>query len=286
LSIHDRRLNAFRPDLADERLRGAVDAARFVAGKAGRIAVPVADLRRAPRPDAGLDTQLLCGEAVRVFDDGEGWAWVQAVRDGYVGYVAASAIVSDGPTPTHVVCLPRTFIYPGPDMKLPAGGALSLGSGVAIVGDAETRGTAYSLLASGEAIVSRHLRPVGVRDADYVAVAETLLGAPYLWGGTSAFGIDCSGLVQLSMRMTGVNVLRDTDMQAATIGTTLDQGDDFSGLRRGDLVFWKGHVAVMADEGMILHASGHTMTVACEPLREAIDRIGYLYGGPTGLRRP
>ena len=286
MSVHDRRLNAFRPDLADERLRGTVDAARFVAGEAGRITVPVADMRRAPRPDAGLDTQLLRGETVRVFDNGEGWAWVQAARDGYVGYVAGAALSTETETPTHVVSVPRTYIYSGPDMKLPATGVLSLGSALAIVGSAETRGTEYALLAAGAAIVTRHLRDIGVVDTDYVAVAETLLGAPYLWGGASAFGIDCSGLVQLSMRMTGVDVLRDTDMQATAIGTPLDPGRDFSGLRRGDLVFWKGHVAVMTDARTILHANGHTMTVAGEPLREAIDRIGYLYGGPTGFRRP
>jgi cell wall-associated NlpC family hydrolase len=151
---------------------------------------------------------------------------------------------------------------------------------------AETRGTRYALLSTGEAMISGHLRPAGEFSEDYVAVAETLLMTPYLWGGSTAFGIDCSGLVQLAMRMTGRNVLRDTDMQAATIGEPIMSGEGYSGLRRGDLVFWKGHVAIMTDERTMIHANGHTMLVSREGLTEAIDRIGYLYGGPTGFRRP
>ena len=142
------------------------------------------------------------------------------------------------------------------------------------------------MLASGEAMIAGHLRPVGEPAADYVAVAETLIDTPYLWGGTTGFGIDCSGLVQLSMRMAGRDVLRDTDMQAATVGEPVEPGPDFSALRRGDLVFWKGHVAIMTDAASMIHANGHTMIVSREGLREAIDRIGYLYGQPTGFRRP
>jgi cell wall-associated NlpC family hydrolase len=286
VSIYDKRLHAFRPDLADERLRGQVEAERFVAGRPARIGVSVADVRGAPRPDAGLSTQLLCGDDVRVFDETEGWAWIQAERDGYVGYVADTALKARDGAPTHVVCVPRTFVYPGPDMKLPRGDALSLGAELVVAGAAETRGTAYSLLASGEAVIARHLAPAGRHGVDYVAIAEELLGTPYLWGGASAFGIDCSGLVQLAMRMTGRDVLRDSDMQAASIGEPFDPGPDHSGLARGDLVFWKGHVGIMLDADIMIHANGHTMMVSREKLRDAIERIGYLYGGPTLFRRP
>jgi cell wall-associated NlpC family hydrolase len=285
LTARDPRLHAFRTDLADERLRGEVDAPRFVSGRPARIRVAVADIRNAPRPDSGLSTQALIGDDVHVFDVVEGWAWIQAERDGYVGYVADAAL-TDRDLPTHVVSTPRTFVYPGPDLKLPKTGELSMGSRVAVTGSAETRGTAYALLASGEALISKHLQPLDWTAPDYVAVAETLIHTPYLWGGASAFGIDCSGLVQLSMRMAGESVLRDSDMQAATIGSELEPGPDFSGLRRGDLVFWKGHVAIMTDPGGMIHASGHTMTVAREPLRQAIERTAYLYGGPTAFRRP
>ncbi|WP_378944992.1 NlpC/P60 family protein [Mesorhizobium sp. ANAO-SY3R2] len=286
MTARDSRLHAFRPDLADARLQGEVAAERFVAGRPARISVPVADVRKAPRPDGGLNTQLLCGDNVLVFEEIEGFAWLQAERDGYVGYVSSGDLAPRHDETTHVVTALRTFIYPGPDMKFPRTGALSIGARVAITGYAETRGTHYALLASGEALVSQHLAPIGTTADDYVAVAERLIDTPYLWGGSSAFGIDCSGLVQLSMRMAGRDVLRDSDMQEAALGAKVDAGADFSQLRRGDLVFWKGHVAIMTDGENMIHANGHTMTVAREGLREAIDRIGYLYGGPTIFRRP
>lgn len=286
MTARDSRLHAFRPDLADARLQGEVVAERFVAGHSARISASVADVRKAPRPDSGLNTQLLFGDEVVVFEEAEGFAWLQAERDGYVGYVSSGDLAARGADPTHVVTALRTFVYPGPDMKFPRSGQLSIGSQVAVTGFAETRGTRYGLLPSGEAIVLQHLAPLGTTTDDFVAVAERLIDTPYLWGGFSAFGIDCSGLVQLSMRMTGRNVLRDSDMQEASLGMPVDAGADFSGLQRGDLVFWKGHVAIMTDAENMIHANGHTMTVAREGFRQAIDRIGYLYGGPTSFRRP
>ena len=286
MSAHDRRLHAFRPDLADERLRGKVEAERFVPGRLARIVVPVADLRTAPRPDSGLSSQLLYGDDVRVFEEREGWAWVQAVRDDYVGYVADTVLGPAGDAVTHVIRAPRTFVYPGPDMKLPRSGDLSIGSGVAITGFTETRGTRYGILPSGEAVIAGHLVSSETVADDFVSVAETLINTPYLWGGNTGFGIDCSGLVQLAMRMTGKDVLRDSDMQAEAIGAAIDPGPGFNRLQRGDLVFWKGHVAIMTNSGNMIHANGRTMLVSFEPLRAAIERISYLYGGPTGFRRP
>jgi cell wall-associated NlpC family hydrolase len=282
----DRRLNAFRPDLADARLRGRVEATRFVAGRKARVAVPVLDVKSAPRADAGLDTQLLCGDEVAVFDEHEGYAWVQAARDSYVGYVAGSGLAPAADAPGHVVCVPRTFLYREPDMKRSATAALSLGSRLTIVGAATTRGTDYALLDTGEAVIADHIRKVWQVHDDYVAVAETLERTPYLWGGASAFGIDCSGLVQLSLRMAGRSAPRDTDMQAAGLGEPLAVGDELSGLRRGDLVFWKGHVAIMTDDEAIIHASGHAMMVVRERLADAVGRIARLYARPVGFRRP
>ena len=286
MTARDARLHAFRSDLADARLKGEVAADRFVTGSPARITASVADLRKAPRPDAGVNTQALFGEDVLVFEDAGGWAWIQAEGDGYVGYVADTVLGPRERAPTHVVSAPRTFLYPGPDLRFPIDGQLSMGSSVTVTGSAETRGTQYALLPSGQAILARHLRPATEQADDYVAVAEGFLGTPYLWGGVSGFGIDCSGLVQLAMRMTGRQVLRDSDMQAASIGTPFEPGPDFSGLRRGDLVFWKGHVAIMTDAKDMIHANGHTMLVSREGLREAVERISYLYGGPTGFRRP
>ncbi|WP_425287376.1 NlpC/P60 family protein [Paramesorhizobium deserti] len=282
----DRRLHAFRPDLADSNLRGRVEAGRFTEGKPMRVALPVIDLRGEPRPDSGPQTQLLLGDEVRVFEEADGWCWVQAARDGYVGYVSDFSLEQLRGKSTHVVCVPRTFLYPGPDLRFPHSQALSLGSCIAVTGEAETRGTRYLILESGEAVIARHVQPIGEFADDYVAVAETLLYTPYLWGGTSSFGIDCSGLVQLSMLMTGKNVLRDTDMQAATIGAIVELDANYGNLRRGDLVFWKGHVAIMADERTLIHANGHTMSTTFEPLRDAIERIAYLYDHPTVVRRP
>lgn len=286
MTSRDRRLTVARPDLADIRLQGEVEAARFVAGRPARAAAPIVDMRRAPKADTGLDTQLLRGADVLVFDVADGWAWVQAGHDSYVGYIEAGALREDAAAPTHLVAAPRTFLYPGPDMKLPRVAALSLGSAITVVGWAETRGTQYGVLDTGEAIFAGHIVPADAVVSDWVAVAESLLGTPYLWGGVSAFGIDCSGLVQIGMRMAGRPVQRDSDQQAATLGEPLDPGADFANLRRGDLVFWKGHVGIMTDGETLIHANGHTMTVALEPLRAAVERIGYLYGAPTLFRRP
>lgn len=282
----DRRLNAFRADLADVALEGRVGAARFVEGWEMQVAVPVLDLKSAPRPDAGLDTQLLFGERVTVFEDSEGYSWLRSERDSYVGYASSAGLTFALTDATHIVSVPRTFSYREADMKKATTGAYALGSRINVAGSAETRGLGYALLPSGEAVVAGHLVPVGATVSDYVSIAELLEHTPYLWGGTSAFGIDCSGLVQLSMRMAGKTVLRDTDMQARSIGTQLDIGHDLVGLQRGDLVFWKGHVAIMVDAENIIHANGHSMTVAREPLRQAVDRIAYIYDRPTGFRRP
>lgn len=284
--MRDARLHAFRADLADVRLRGEVEAPRFVAGRPARIVSPVADIRKAPDATSGLNSQLILGDDVQLFEEKDGWSWLQAERDGYVGYVPSAAIGERADSPTHVVAVPRTFVYPGPDLKLAHRRALSMGSRLTVVGRAETRNTLYAVLDSGETVIEAHLLPVESCAADYVSVAETLVHTPYLWGGASGFGIDCSGLVQLSMRMTGTSVLRDTDMQVASIGQPIAAGADFSGLQRGDLVFWRGHVAIMTDPATMIHASGHTMLVSNETLADAVARIEPLYGLPTAFRRP
>tara|TARA_R110000787_G_scaffold68068_4_gene152346 strand:- start:235 stop:1095 length:861 start_codon:yes stop_codon:yes gene_type:complete len=281
----DRRSHAYRPDLADIRLRGRVTADRYIEGMPAEVIVPVAALHPRPDPESSIDTQALRGEALSVFDISGGWAWVQLAADGYVGYVREQAIGQGAGPATHVVSVPRSFLYPGPDLRFPHLDALSMGSRLRIVGTAETRATPYAILEDGSAIIAAHLLPVAENlTDDPVSVASRFLETPYLWGGRSGFGIDCSGLVQMALAMTGKSAPRDSDQQAASLGRIIDPDTD--GLQRGDLVFWKGHVGFLEDPQTLLHASGGTMYVTREPLQEAIDRIARLYGMPTCYRRP
>ena len=265
----DRRLTPARPDLADERLRGTVAAERYSAGTPMRVVVPAAPLRRNPVPDAPLDTEALMGEPVTVYDEQEGWAWVQLATDGYVGYLPSEALGTPEPVPTHRVRALRTFVYPAANMKTPPLRAFSTAAAVAVravEGD-------YARLAEGGFVFAKHLAVLGDSEPDFVAVAERFLHTPYLWGGKTSLGLDCSGLIQIALGAAGIAAPRDTDMQQQAVGTPVAVGPDLRGLERGDLVFWKGHVGVMLDGERLLHANGHHMAVAIEPLRVAAGRI-------------
>lgn len=260
-------------------------------GSRAGIAVAFTELRKDPDPDCAIDTQLMFGETVEVHDIRNGWAWVRADRDGYVGWLEEITLIHDPKPATHIVHVPRTFFYPAPDLKRPHKGMRSMGSALTVVGDAEVRGTKYLMLENGDAVIAKHVRPMDQRDDDYVSVAQSLVLTPYLWAGTTAFGLDCSGLVKLAKFMCGDRVLRDSDMQAATIGKEIDPGKNFDMIERGDLIFWNGHVAICegpskTGEQTVIHANGHSMNVKSEPLIEAVDRIAYLYEKPTGVRRP
>jgi cell wall-associated NlpC family hydrolase len=283
----DKRLYVYRADLADERLEGKVQAARYVKGELGTIRVPSITLRSAPDRELGVETEALFGEEIDIFEEANGWAWIQLLKDGYVGYVPVDAIAHGFKKISHIVDHPRTFLYPEADMKKRPLACLSMGSRLDIVDETEGNGIRFLLARDGAAIVERHCRHFkAFSGPDFVNHAGRLLETPYRWGGASAFGIDCSGLVQLSMFMSGKYVKRDSDMQAASIGEVIDPGDDFSGLQRGDLIFWKGHVAIAEDNETILHANGFSMSVSREPLKQAIQRIEPLYGMPTLCRRP
>lgn len=287
MSDLDPRLNAFRPDIADARLKGKVGSERFVEAFSRRVIAFAAPLKRTPRPDAPLDSEILRGEIFRVFEEtGEGWSWGQLETDSYVGYVPTEALGSLVPEPTHRVIALRTFVYPGADMKFPARGALSIGCRLAIAGESTARGTRYAHLAGAEgAVVGRHLVPLDEpAENDFVAVAERFVETPYLWGGRTSLGLDCSALVQLALSAAGHAAPRDTDLQESMIGEPVEGG--IAGeLARGDLVFWRGHVAILVDRHHMVHASGHHMKVVVEPLVEAVGRIAREYGAPTSIRR-
>ncbi|WAJ30136.1 C40 family peptidase [Antarcticirhabdus aurantiaca] len=282
--LPDRRLHAFRPDLADIRLEGRVPAERFVEGIPARVSAPLAPLRRSPSSGAMLETEALFGETLRVFEtDGEGWSWVQLDGDGYVGYAPADALTTtETPAPTHRVVAPRTLLFPGPDIKLPPLAGLPMGALVTATGEASDHNARYRLVAPFGAIVAQHLEPLDARQDDFPAVAERFLGAPYLWGGKSALGLDCTGLVQVALAMCGIAAPRDSDMQEKALGQALPAE---APRRRGDLVFWRGHVGIMLDEARLLHANAHHMMTAIEPLAEAIARIGGRGTPVSSIRR-
>jgi cell wall-associated NlpC family hydrolase len=265
----DPRVTPARPDLAAAQLRGKVAAAAYVEGRALHVCAGTADLRHAPAPDASLDTQALFGEEVTLYEDHEGWGWVQLARDGYVGYMSMAALAEGRIKPTHRVTVNRSFVYPGPDLKLPPRDALPLGASVCV---RATKG-GFAQIDDAAFVFSGHLLPRGENQKEFVAVAERLLHAPYLWGGKTSLGIDCSGLVQISLDAAGIDAPRDTDLQEQALGTPLPVDSNLAGLRRGDLVFWRGHAGIMRDETTLLHANAHHMLVASEPLRIARDRI-------------
>lgn len=278
----DRRLNAYRPDLAEASLRGQVEAERFVEGVSAQVTVPVIALRPQPDLARGIDTELLLGEEITVFERKDGWAWVKAVSDGYVGYLPEDTIKEGLTAPTHIVVPQRTFLYPEPELRKPYTGVLSMGSRLRVAGTAEARGNHYVVLEDGTAVFAKHVQPIGYNDGgDYVDIAAKFMETPYLWGGRSGLGVDCSSLIQIALLMTGRSAQRDSDMQAAGLGEPIAREE----LKRGDFVFWKGHAAVMEDAETIIHANGHTMTVARENFAAAVERIGWLYEYPTGYRR-
>jgi cell wall-associated NlpC family hydrolase len=243
--LPDPRRNAYRDDLAAAGLRGAVKAPAYSPGSDRQFVFPATPLRARPDARASWTTEALFGELAKVYDENKDWAWVQLAADGYVGYVRSSALSPQVTTPTHRVSALGTFLYaPG-----------------------------FSRLLDGTFVPSRHIVESNRFVADFVTSAERFVGVPYLWGGKTRFGIDCSGLVQTALQAAGRGCPRDSDMQEAELGQCIAGPDLIDALERGDLVFWKGHVGVMTDGFMLLHANAHHMAAVIEPVRSAIERI-------------
>jgi len=266
----DPRRNAFRDDLAANNIRNLVQAPRYVDGDWAQVTHASTPVRRRPEPDAPVDTEALFGEVVVVYEVANGWAWVQLVRDSYVGYIRAEALSAHVEWPTHKVRSLGTFVYADRDIKSQPLMHLSLNSSFSV---AEMDGQ-FCRLTTGGYIVSRHVAEVESYARDFVEVAERFIGTPYLWGGRTRVGIDCSGLVQVALEAAGISAPRDSDMQRDELGTDVEIPDDLEGLMRGDLIFWDGHVGILIDGIMLLHANAHHMAVTVETLPEAVERIG------------
>jgi hypothetical protein len=278
----DPRITPARPDLAAKDLAGVVEAQRFVEGKAYEVGAAQAPVRAAPSHQAGLLTEALKGERVTIYDtDADGWAWGQLAGDGYVGFMPAGALGTPGPAPTHKVTALRTLVFPGPSIKLPPTEALSLGCRLAVARIEEP----FAITADGGHVPLLHLASPETMETDFVAVAERFLGTPYLWGGKTSLGLDCSGLVQVALTACGIACPRDTDMQERAVGGALAWSGDPAQLRRGDLVFWKGHMAIVHDEATLVHANAFRMAVTFEPTAAAIARIRLEAGEVTSVRR-
>lgn len=274
----DPRRHPIRPDLAATHLRDRIDAPRYASGEAHRVVAGRTPMRNQPDAAARCTSEALFGEPFTVYDRADGWAWGQNGFDGYVGWVTAEALApGPPPDPTHRLGDLRGFLFPAPDLKEPPLGAVGLGARVTV---REER-AGYGLLADGGWISLHHLRPLAWREPDPVATAERLLGVPYLWGGRTPWGIDCSGLVQLALDCAGVACPRDSDMQRDETGTAISADGIGITCRRGDLVFFPGHVGLMLDDSRLLHATAHRMTVSVEPLEDVALRAG----GITGVRR-
>ena len=263
----DPRLNAYRDDLADERLRRVVAAPRYVRGRAARVVVGRAPVRHGPAPEAEIDTFYHYGEALLVFDEAGGRAWCQSQFDGYVGYVEARDIgFGAPPAATHFVATSGSYAYAAADLRSAAHDFLPRHSAVVVAETGlVTRGTEYVRLDTGCYLPRACLSYEMPRSPDIVEAATLYLGCPYLWGGRSWLGIDCSGLVQNAFRDIAVTVPRDTDMQEGTIGDRVEAGRE-TDLRRGDLLYLPGHVLIDAGDGAVIHADGASMMVRRESL--------------------
>jgi cell wall-associated NlpC family hydrolase len=271
----DKRLTPARPDLAAAHLQGKVEAARFVQGEKCMSLRGHTAMRARPESHCSQETELLCGELFTVYEHKNGWAWGQIGFDGYVGYVHDVSL-RPYDEPTHRVTAPSTPVLLRPDIKAAAVNFLPMNAQV------QLRHAQGDFFETNAGFVSyRHVAPLNEHAIDFVAVAEGFVHVPYVWGGKTFAGLDCSGLIQTALQAAGIHAPRDTDMQEKALGLAVERHD----VQRGDLVFWKGHVGVMTDKQTLLHANAFHMEVFAEPLGQAIARIEQSAGPITSIKR-
>jgi cell wall-associated NlpC family hydrolase len=277
----DLRITPARGDIAAAHLEGQVEAKRFVTGERLQVGTSSTSVRKLA--DAGSEqvNQALFGETFMVYERTEGWAWGQLETDGYVGFMALDRLVPLLAAPTHRVSAISSLVFERPDLKSPVLMALSMTTPVAV--EDEQRG--FAKIAGSGWLFMGHLAQRNAFEADFVTVAERFVGAPYLWGGRGAIGLDCSGLVQTALAAAGIAAPRDSDMQAAQLGAAIDPGEGFAGLRRGDLVFWPGHVGIMRDGERLIHVNAWYMAIDAEKLADAVARIRPVAGEIRAVRR-
>ncbi len=277
----DRRVTAIREDLAAAELRGRIAAPRFAEGRKHIVVRGRMALREKPAADARQENELLFGDIFTIYDTANGWAWGQSASDGYVGYVHTLACIESLFEPDHRVTALATPLLKVPDFKRPAIDMLPMNAKVKVL----AREKGFARIAPDGFVAERHLAPLGFRATDWVSVAERFVGTPYVWGGKTFQGLDCSGLIQTALAAGGIAAPRDTDQQETALGTKLELGPDLGGLKRGDLVFWDGHAGIMRDAATLLHANAFHFEVASEPLLEAVRRIEPAIGPISSVRR-
>ena len=276
----DPRTSPLRDGIASSALEGLVRAEVYLDPKVRVCAVPAAGIFRAADVVSEQMDQLLFGEPFEVIEDEGAFVWGQAKRDGYVGYVSAAALATPrAEPPTHRITAWRTYAFAEASIKARASGPYSM----IALGSVEAGEGRLAKVAGAGWMPNEHLAPIGAEfEADWAGVAERFLGAPYLWGGRESLGLDCSGLAQAALFACGRACPRDTD-QIASQGSPIERAD----FGRGDLVFWRGHMAIGLDAERIVHANAFHMAVAIEPLAPAIARIDAAgVGQPTAYRRP
>ena len=276
----DPRLTPAREDLAADFLRGIVTASEFAKGAKKRVVSSQCPLRAAPDHGASLSTELLYGEDFVVYEDKNGWSWGQTSIDDYVGFVPSDALDEIRSDATHQVSVLRTFIYPRADVKSPTNIGLSLGAYATVIGEDGN----FSNIEGGGFVFTAHLDPLASFESDYLTTAIRFMGVPYLWGGRSSLGIDCSGLIQIALQRARIPCPRDSDMQANSLGDEIEP--NVNRLQRGDLAFFPRHVGIMVDEQTVLHANAWDMMVSPHPLRYVIAEIAKTEEKPlTRIRR-